>query len=458
MRFPFVTRRFIRPASAAFLAVGVAAGCTTDTLEITDPDVLNVNDYATTAGATPLRLGVLQDFTNVFSGNASLENMIVVTGNVSDEMYSTDTFDDRLFPNQRAMNDNLPALDGFYRNLHRARSGATRTINVLRRVAPTPVQNIGEMYNVRGFTETFFAETYCSGVPFSEETDSGTQFGDPQTTTQIYARALASFDSALASAGTDTRVQNIARIGRGRVLLNQGRFDDAAAAVSAVPTNFAWVTAHSTASARQENGMWNALTVANSRYAIVLPDAQGRGEGLNGIAFLTTPADPRIPWVPSTRTGFNGSSRNLPTQLKYDRTTGAVVANGIEARLIELEARVRRDNQADRDAVFAGLNNLRATAITPAMAPLPGSAPTTQAAAVSLLFEERAKWLYLTGHRLGDLRRLVRQYGRAANTVFPTGNLPAPLAGVYGNDVNLPIPFDEKNNPKATAGCLDRNP
>ncbi|MFN4771306.1 MAG: hypothetical protein ACK5N1_04735, partial [Gemmatimonas sp.] len=433
-----MTRRFIRPASAVFLAVGVAAGCTTDTLEITDPDVLNVNDYATTAGATPLRLGVIQDFQNVFSGNASLESMVVVTGNVSDEMYSTDTFDDRLFPNQRAMNDNLPALDGFYRNLHRARSGATRTINVLRRVAPTPVQNIGEMYNIRGFVETFFAEAYCSGVPFSEEDGTTTEFGQPQTTAQIYTRALASFDSALASAGTDTRVQNIARIGRARVLLNQGRFDDAAAAVAAVPTSFAWVTAHSTGSGRQENGMWNALTVPNSRYAIVLPDAQGRGEGLNGIAFLTTPADPRIPWVPSTRTGFNGSSRNLPTQLKYDRTTGAVVANGIEARLIELEARVRRDNQADRDAVFAGLNNLRATATTPAMAPLPGSAPTTQAAAVSLLFEERAKWLYLTGHRLGDLRRLVRQYGRAANTVFPTGNLPAPLAGVYGNDVNLP--------------------
>jgi hypothetical protein len=457
MRFQFVTRRFLRPASAAFLAVGVAAGCTTDTLEITDPDVLNVEDYATTAGATPLRLGVIQDFQNLFSGNANLENVIVVTGNVSDEMYSTDTFDDRLFPNQRAMNDNLPAMDGFYRNLHRARSGATRTINVLRRVAPTPVQNIGEMYNVRGFVETFFAEAYCSGVPFSEEDGTTTTFGQPQTTAQIYTRALASFDSALASAGTDTRVQNIARIGRARVLLNQGRFDDAAAAVAAVPTSFAWVTAHSTGSPRQENGVWNALTVPNSRYAIVLPDAQGRGEGINGIAFLTTPADPRIPWVPSTRTGFNGSSRNLPTQLKYDRTTGAVVANGVEARLIELEARLRRDTQADRDAVFAGLNNLRATAITPAMAPLAGTAPTTQAAAVSLLFEERAKWLYLTGHRLGDLRRLIRQYGRAANTVFPTGNLPAPLAGVYGNDVNLPIPFDERNNPNFT-GCIDRNP
>lgn len=456
MRFSSVSRRLIRPASVVFLAVGVVAGCSTSTLEISDPDVLNVQDYATTAGATPLRLGVVQDFQNVFSGNASLENVIVVTGNVSDEMYSTDTFDDRLFPNQRAMNDNLPALDNFYRNMHRARSGATRAITVLKAVAPTPVQNIGELYAIRGFTENFFGEIYCSGVPFSDES-AADPFGEPQTTTQIYARALASLDSALASAGTDARIQNMARVGRGRVLLNQGQFDQAAAAVTAVPTSFAWTTAHSTSSGRQENGVWNALSVPNSRYAIVLPDAQGRGEGQNGIAFLTTPADRRIPWVASTRTGFNGSSRNLPTQLKYDRTTGAVVASGIEARLIELEARLRKDTQADRDAVFAGLNNLRATAITPAMPALEGAAPTTQAAAVSQFFEERAKWLYLTGHRLGDLRRLVRQYGRTANAVFPTGNLPAPLAGVYGNDVNLPIPFDERNNPKFT-GCLDRNP
>jgi hypothetical protein len=448
---PFhVTRHPARAAGAALLAAGLLGGCSTSTLEITDPDVLNVADYTTAAGAAPLRLGVVQDFQNVFSGNASLENVIVVSGNVSDEMYSTDTFDDRLFPNQRAMNENLPALDGFYRNMHRARSGASRAITVLKKVAPTPVQNIGELYAIRGYTENFFAELYCSGVPFSEDTDAGTEFGEPQTTAAIYTRALASLDSALASAGTDARVQNIARVGRGRVLLNQGRFAEAAAAVASVPTSFNWITAHSTSSGRQENGMWNALTVANSRYAIV------NNEGTNGLVWLRTPADPRIPWVPSTRTGFNGSSRNLPTQLKYDRTTSAVIASGIEARLIELEARLRGATQADRDAVFAGLNQLRA-GNTPAIAPLAGTAPTDQAAAVSQFFEERAIWLYLTGHRLGDLRRLIRQYGRTANTVFPTGNLPTPLAGVYGNDVNLPIPFDERNNPKFN-GCLDRNP
>jgi hypothetical protein len=107
-----------------------------------------------------------------------------------------------------------------------------------------------------------------------------------------------------------------------------------------------------------------------------------------------------MPWAPSTRVGFDGSTLNLPTQLKYpNNNSPATLADGIEARLIELEARLQGGAQADRDAVFAGLNSLRATAITPAMPALAGSAPTAQAAAVDQFFRERAAWLWLTGHR-----------------------------------------------------------
>jgi hypothetical protein len=90
------------------------------------------------------------------------------------------------------------------------------------------------------------------------------------------------------------------------------------------------------------------------------------------------------------------------------------------------------------------------------MAPI-ATAPATQDAAVDLLFEERALWMWLTGHRMGDMRRLIRQYGRAANTVFPSGSMRAPLSGNYGSDVNYVIPAAERNNPQF-AGCLDRNP
>jgi hypothetical protein len=60
---------------------------------------------------------------------------------------------------------------------------------------------------------------------------------------------------------------------------------------------------------------------------------------------------------------------------------------------------------------------------------------------------------------LGDLRRLIRVYGRDAETVFPTGDYlrGGVVVGTYGPDVNLPIPIEEQNNPDAQNGCIDRN-
>ena len=241
----------------------------------------------------------------------------------------------------------------------------------------------------------------------------------------------------------------LAQIGRARALLNLNRPADAAAAVQGVPTNYKYETFHSQATGRQENGIWNALSVTAPRYSMYI-------EAEANVQFLRTPADPRVPWRTTTRAGFNSAHRNLPDQLKYSRSGAVPLADGIEARLIELEARLRGGTAADRQAVFDGLNALRATGISPAMAPI-ATAPATQDAAVNLLFEERALWMWLTGHRLGDMRRLVRQYGRAANTVFPSGAMRAPLSGSYGSDVNYVIPAAERNNPKF-GGCLDRNP
>ena len=84
----------------------------------------------------------------------------------------------------------------------------------------------------------------------------------------------------------------------------------------------------------------------------------------------------------------------------------------------------------------------------------PGATPDT-AARTNLTFRERGFWLFGTGHRLSDLRRLVRQYGRAVETVFPTGTYMK--GGTYGTDVNIPVPTDEQNNP-SFKGCIDRNP
>src|SRR2546427_6162320 len=42
-------------------------------------------------------------------------------------------------------------------------------------------------------------------------------------------------------------------------------------------------------------------------------------------------------------------------------------------------------------------------------------------ARTNVMFYERAFWLFSTGHRLGDMRRLLRQYQHPDSTVYPTG-------------------------------------
>jgi hypothetical protein len=86
--------------------------------------------------------------------------------------------------------------------------------------------------------------------------------------------------------------------------------------------------------------------------------------------------------------------------------------------------------------------------------------PGTSLAQVSLMFNERAYWLFFTGHRQGDLRRLLRQYGQyfqVQNQVYPTGLYLAPGTGQYGADVTVPIDPAESANP-LFHGCLDRKP
>jgi hypothetical protein len=132
------------------------------------------------------------------------------------------------------------------------------------------------------------------------------------------------------------------------------------------------------------------------------------------------------------------------------------VVNGIDARLIEAEVQL---SQGDVAGWLTTLNTLRAgptqlsqSVRVTGLAPLVD--PGTTAARVDLQFREKAFWTFGRGERLGDLRRLIRQYSRTQDTVFPTGIFPK--GGTYGTDVNLPVPQAEQNNTKFTV-CTDRN-
>jgi hypothetical protein len=443
-------------AVAGLALAAMAGGCKQDSLlQVTDPDILNVADYMTPAGATPLRVGVIANFTAAF--DAGQDSYVTMSGNLADELLASDTFDGRLTINARKSVEVNAEMEAVYRAMQRARTGAARAAGILATTAPTPLVNRGELYMLLAYTEMLLGEGWCPGVPFSSEDGIKTTFGEPLTTDAMFQQALVHFDTALSFAENNSRVMNGSKIGKGRALLNLGRFADAATAVNGVPLNFVLSSSHSPNS--NNNSAWAGPTQGASRYRLM------SNEGRNGLPFLgqTAAQEPRINWSESSRSGFSSQFSRQPNQGKFTQFSDGVVTTGAAARLIELEAQLQAGTQAARDAVFAGLNSLRTggaaiggvtnqTLITvPAMA---GPAPTTQDAAIDLLYKERAYWMWLTGHRLGDLRRLVRVYKRDSEAVFPTGTLTSPLEGTYGTNTAVTIPLSERNNPNFK-GCLE---
>ncbi len=451
-------RRIVRPVGAVAAAITIA-GCSTDILTVDTPDVISESSIGGPLGATTLRNGAMQDFVVAFSGTQ--DGFVVATGNMGDEIQTTDTFADRYNTDMRVQNEVLGgALNTTYNGLQLARSGMGNAIELWAKAKPTASasaavkDSLAEMYAIRGYAENFLAEAYCSGVPFSKvNADGSFAYGDPLTTTQILNIAGASMDSATGLAA-GTTPKSLAAVGKARILLNLGQYAQAAAAVSGVATTFKYQVFHSAATNRQQNGIYNATYIAASRYTA------GTNEGTNGLDYLTTPADPRVPWTANGHNGFDDAARRVPRQEKYIAFgTAVTLADGIEARLIEAEAALNSagagGSQSARDQMNTIINTLRSGGGVAGLTAL--ASPTTQDAAINQLFRERAMWMYITGHRFGDMRRLIRQYGRAANTVFPIGNVAFRPGNTYGTDVTFIVPFTEKNNPKFT-GCINRNP
>lgn len=423
----------------------VLVGCSPDRLlDVDDVDVLDPQTLNTKEALPTLLAGSLSAFQIAFSGAGDLSNgghegMVNLSALLADEYIHAETFPDRQGVDVRSIAPGNGSVKGVFFDLSQARAFADLTSSRYN-TFDQGAEGHSEVLSLSAYSYLFFAEYFCSGVPFSTLTDDGIDFGQPQSRDQILAIALARFDSALTFATDHQRddLANLARVGRARVLVNQGQFAQAATAVSAVPTGFVYAIEGSTNSARQNNGIWN-YTV--NFFGFSVPER----EGTNGLPWQSA-NDPRVPWEDAGTVGFDGETAFF-IQGKYPvKESETVLASGIEARLIEAEAALQAGNTA---TFLQRINTLRQGIGLVAV-----SLPGTPAARVDLLFRERGFWLYLTGHRLGDLRRLVRQYGRPQASVFPTGTYHK--GGEYGSDVNFPVSSDERNNPNFEA-CLDRN-
>jgi starch-binding outer membrane protein, SusD/RagB family len=449
-RWGATPHRWARNLAVAGMLLAVA-GCDLDSLlDVEDVDVVTEESAASPEALPFAYAGAIRDFQIAFTGfpsSALDEGFVLASGMLSDEYDIGGTFPTRIEVDRRNIARDNGTMQAVFRKMQRARGAAERTARTIE-VADATDPRRGEILNLAGFMYVFFGEMYCSGVPFSRIEEGQTVFGGPTPTNEIFDRAIGFFDQVLNFPQATASQRNMALLGKGRALLNLNQVDQAANLVADVPTAYVYWMYHSDNSTTQNNGIWAGVNNVK-RYRVT--DRHGD----NGLPYRSA-NDPRVPWfIPDPPTAFDATLTAYSQGLYLTRDANIPVTRGLEARLIQAEAALRQG--AAGVPQFVTIHNaLRAT--VDGLDPLVEAdvAAMTQDQRVDLHFQEKAFWTWQTGHRLGDMRRLMRQYNRdQAGAGFGTG--PHYKGDNFGTDVNFPIPIEEDANPNAVA-CLDRNP
>jgi hypothetical protein len=466
------------------LIFAAATACSPDSLvDVQQPNTfVDPSQVKTPEAAIKMRNSAFSELSRSSIGAGS--GFYAVTGMFTDELAETEQSGFIVFTGPNGFDarnvGNTPQGSGESSTLHRAlqvlRTQAKQAREAMQLYAANapnvPRAWQGEMLDLEGYSVLWLAEAFCSGIPLTNTPIEGSiTFTRGFTTQELLERAIALFDSAATAGADSAQYVNLALVGKARALLALGRFAAADSAVRNVPTDFVyWIRP------ALLGGFQNALSQYVGGYRA--QDA----EGGNGLIWS---ADPRAAVVTVT-----DQAGPMLWPAKYYATAGGALdpltpnpatlgrlADGLEARLIQAEAALAAGDASWLET----LNTLRRTCVgTAVCAPVPDlttsnlpdtlTDPGSQTAREDLLFRERAMWLYMTGHRQGDFRRLVHVYKRQPSTLWPTGVIDAPAfpplysnprstnGMLYGHDFVFEPGVDEQTNNPLYGGCYDKQP
>lgn len=433
------------------VTLGMAACSVQDSLlELQQPQIISPSDAANPTGAVALATGAI-GFMKTYINNIS--GIWQYSAVFTDEMKSGDTNGDTNDADQRVIATNSSTYVAIWNGLQQSRGHFRDGVNALRQYAPVEKAKLGELYLGMGFVEMTLGQDWCSGIPLGETVLGVPQYTMPLTNAQVFEVAIARFDTALTVlSGTDAQTLNIRNallVAKARAQVNIGQFAAAATTVASVPTSAVYLMTYAQTS--MSNGWWTQVT-SNKRMTVG-DSFDVTGLIKNALPFASA-NDPRVKVNRSTLKSFDGSTP-FNDLLNWGREDPIPLLSGLDARLIEAEAKLQTNDFAGMMTI---LNALRAAPpkignFTPAvMAPL--AVPTSLPAAVTLYFREKAFWQFGRGERLNDLRRLVRQYNRLQDVVFPVGTFFKNNGFPYGTVVAIPIGDQEKTNTNFL-GCTD---
>lgn len=480
----------IKKLSSVVLLSLAAGGCSLSDLVSTELPLESANpDFVKSArGAVESYRGTITQFRSATSSNYT--SYVMVTGLLGDELTSG------RYNNVRGGSlDALSAIDSrdmqanpsfgnpngwgiLWRGLQGVRISAMNTIGALRKYAPAePEDYVGHLFALWGMSEVMLANSFCSGIPLTTiEFEGSFVYKAGSTTEEVYRDAIIRFDSAIFHAPDSSEVRNLALVGKAWALLSLNEYQAAAEVARLVPDTFVYLNRHAIGT--------TATGIANFASS---PQTLGFGaladrEGGNGLPYISS-GDPRTASTPVTNSNSTWPATQAYAPDRWSNpspgSSPIIMASGVEARLIEVEAALKADdpswitalNALRNDGTFSiGSNSadtvwgpgIGATLFRPPFAtsfdgmPPLSPAPTAEERVLQLM-NERAAWLYLTGRRHPDMRRLIRQYGMKVDDVFPIGPYPAGPRGSYTKEVVIPPPVNEIGTNTAYKGCINHD-
>jgi hypothetical protein len=428
-----ITRRLSPIVLAAALVA--SAGCN-DFLRVSNPGAIEEPDINNPAYTGLLVNGVIGEFQPAFTSVA------LYSGVFTDELSGWHGFPENIdIDNRSVALNNGTYNQGVYQPLQSARFMADSVAGLLRSFYGTAANadvRLARVLNYGGFSYALLGEQYCSapiGLSRAYTSEELLAFGLERFKQAIdvatAAKAAATTPAATASADS---MLTLARLGAARVALDLGNKTDAIAYASLVPAAFSFSVFHVVANARENNPFFSAASGGQSAEWV----------GITNTPFETVNGDPRVPHPATTERLQQGSAIVPNSPLNFSTYNGTAVgadftreasvkfATGLEAQYIVAEA------QGNNGTNLAFLNARRAIGGAAALV-----APT-EAEFQAALREQRARDLYLTAHRMGDLRRYKKLY---TVDLWQRGafSYPVPAPATFGTQECWPLPLSEYN-------------
>jgi len=444
-----IRNRAVRRLSLAALAttVAVTASCSVDQiLEVSNPDQLDESLLDDATLVPVLVNGVIGDF------NAAYSDPFIWRGSMlTDQQITGINWEQTARLSQRIVQFDEGDADLMFSELSRARQQGDSITGRLRTLLDSPSSDplLATTLIYAGFSSILLGDAMCESV-----VDVGTEL---QSSTQMYERAVTRLDEGLtvALAAGDDDLANLARVGLTRAHLNLGNTAQVMAIAPDVPDDFEALAEYSETDDRVYNIMEARVTGSNHSLG-VHPRflAGGNNEPLFGTQDLEVQlTDPRIQHLPQWRLGHNRLTwLYTPKQgLMYDGYNGETFADGGSPP----------DYARGTDIKFATGLDARHN-FYEAMGPTPetltfvnerravGNQDPVDLSGDALMAElrdQRGRDFFLSGRRLGDLRRWLAQ----GIDMFPSGTHPTEQWGAYGSATCFPLPLEEyEGNPNLT--------